>query len=627
MQILSLPRQLNQRAATLLVVAVLIAATLLTNAFRIQIVEGQTNLKLSGITNRSTDRIAAPRGLIYDSKGRELVTNDASFSVYVLPSELDQKKVPELLKTVAELLGANAADLQARYDRSAFNSKKEVVGERVTLINNLDYQKFLANYNALKDLQHVYVGNEPKRNYHNANNLAHLMGYLGDITKEELDARQDLWNRARVGKTGLEKSYDSTLRGQDGMQITEKSGDNFSQSWTPQSYKSGDNIYLTIDLDWQDHLYTYLQKYTDEQNAYGGAAIIMEADTGKLKAMVNYPTYDANLFSSGLTQAQFDALLKDPRSPLLNRAISMQIPPGSIYKIVMAAALQQEGVITKNTDFKSGCFKLTDDYQLCEADAKNYGTLNMTQALARSSNPYFCQATVGLATKYKSDQTAIRKLDEYFEAFGLGKLSGIELAGEQPGTIPTPELKQRLQGDSWYLADLCNTAIGQGLVSTTPIQIAIATSAVINGGKVLQPRLVDKFESADKRVTEPQMPASKTNLLVAQEYLNNIKEGMRQSVDYGTAKGLKGLPGNPIAKTGSSEAAFKVPEGGSVPKDCILAKDGFRTCAHSWVAGSFNKDGKDYVFVVAIQFGGRGYKSVPVIGDFLKCVHSDFKEC
>jgi penicillin-binding protein 2 len=171
-----------------------------------------------------------------------------------------------------------------------------------------------------------------------------------------------------------------------------------------------------------------------------------------------------------------------------------------------------------------------------------------------------------------------------------------------------------LQSEPWYLADLCNTAIGQGLVSATPVQMATGFSAIVNGGTVYKPHLVGQKENISGEKIK--VKAEKIDEVeVDQKYFDNILEGMSQAVDYGTATGLKGLPGNPKAKTGSSEATVRTQSGRIIEG------------AHSWVLGTFEYEGKDYVFVVAQQFGGRGYKSVPVAADFIDCLYKNFQGC
>ncbi len=605
---------LNKKFLLLAILPVAIALLILVNGFRIQLVEGQANLALSTGTNRLSELVRAPRGLIYDKQGRALVANEAAFNVYALPSQLASAgKLDEVFAKLEPLVDVPQAELKARFERSAYNSKGQLVGERVTLVTGLDYDKFLESSSSLQQIAGIYIANEAKRTYKNSENMANILGYMGDINAEEMTLRPELDPRARVGKDGIERLFDAQLRGEDGLKLTERSL-SADRSWVPRNYKPGDNVALTIDIDWQNNLHNYLAKYSDETGALGAAGVILEADSGKVIAMANHPTYDINMFARGISSAEFNTLLADDRTPLLNRAISMPIPTGSVFKVVMATALLEEGAVQSSSRYNSGCFELPGGYKLCEADNRNYGNLDLIQAIARSSNPYFCQATVALARKTGSDQAAIRKLNEYFTAFKLGSRSGISLPGEQPGLMPTPELKQSLQGENWFLADLCNTAIGQGLVSATPLQMAVVAAAIDNGGKVYKPQIIDHLQNEllEKSVVEPEVVSQ---LPASQKTLDIVRQGMRAAVDTGTAKGLAGLPGDIIAKTGSSEAVVRTQSGRTI--------DG----AHSWVIGSFEHGGKRYAFAVALQFGGRGFRSVPVMGEFIKCLNKDFQGC
>ncbi len=597
---------------------VLIAFFMLASSFRLQLLDGQKFLKQASAINRAVDRISASRGLIYDVNGVRLVNNDPQFNLYVLPAELNTKDLEKLWQELSDKFGSDAQSLASNYQKRAFTNDGKLVGERVTLINDVAYDKFLAHIGDLDKFPGVYISSEPKRTYSSSKTFAHVLGYLGDVNLQE-KTEFALDSRARIGKEGVEKTFDQALRGQDGKSIRETSvGEQATRSWVVTDSRAGDNIYLTIDKDWQDNLYRYLEKYTEAQDyALGGAAVIMEADSGKLKALVNYPTFDVNAFSQGISVNDFNNLLNDERYPLLNRAIAMQIPAGSIFKIFMAAPLLEEGVIGKSSVFKSGCFELPGGYKICEADKRDYGNLNLTQAIARSSNPYFCQASVAMAGKLGDDDAAIRKLDEYFAQLGIGKQTKLQLPGEQKGTVPSPELKLKLQNEPWYLADLCNTAIGQGLVTATPVQMAVATAAIINGGNVLKPQILAKTEDENLNVRIPEFPEIVSKLAVSPQNLNIIKEGMLGAVEYGSAAGLKDSPGNPRAKTGSSEAGKQKVKGQSQAIEL----------AHSWVVGSFSYNNKDYVFVVAIQFGGRGFRSVPVVVDFIDCVYKKFQDC
>lgn len=603
----------NNKIAFVALSFMLISMVIIANAFRIQLLEGEVNLVLASQNAQSSEIIRAPRGIIYDVEGKKLVSNDAAYNIYVLPAQIDSEKAEGTFAQLAEMFDADAGELQQRYETSGFNAEGQPVAERVTLIYNIDYDDFLTHLEDIESMAGVYISSETKRTYLDSQYFAHVVGYLGDINAEEVE-ETNLDPKAQIGKTGIEESYDQRLRGEDGLRVSEQTVTNDENSWIPKSYRYGDNVYLSLDYELQKKIFQSLEENVDKNNALGGAAVVMETDTGKVRALVNYPSYDLNLFAEGISQGEFEQLLEDEQTPLLNRSVAMQIPTGSTFKVFMAAALQQEGAISRDTVYPSGCFSLPGGYELCEADNRNFGNLDMIEALARSSNPYFCQASVELARVKGSDQAAIRSLNQYFEQLGLGQNTGIELAGEQPGTMPTPELKQSLQGEPWYLADMCNTAIGQGLVSSTPVQVAQSLSAIANGGDVYKPQLVEQFEDANGEITQLE-PEKVSTLEVEQRYLNNILQGMDEAVDYGTARQLSDIPADVIAKTGSSEAVVVMPSGE------------IREGAHSWVMGVFEHEGQQYTFVAVQQFGGRGFRSLPIATDLINCATGADEQC
>jgi len=595
---------------------ILITLVIVINAFKLQAIDGKANLSLASNISQSQQIIRAPRGIIYDQQGRKLVSNDPTFNLYAIPNQVDIKNQTTMFTQLGQIFQIDANSLQEKFTKSGYNSAKQLVSDRVTLISNISYDKFLANYDKVNHLAGIYIISEAKRSYVNDPFYSHILGYVGDINLSELLATK-LDPQARIGKDGIEKTFDAQLRGEDGLQVSQSSEQNSLQSWIPKSFKSGENVYLTIDSDWQKTLYQYLEKYTVEQKGLGSAGVIMEADTGKIKAMVSYPSYDLNSFANGISTKEFQGLLNNDATPLVNRAIAMQIPTGSVFKIFTGSGLLQENAITQSTMYKSGCFQLpgTGNNKICEADNAFYGTLNMIQALAHSSNAYFCQAALSLVSKYNNDQLAIQKLDSYYADFGFGKLTNIDLPGEQSGVVPSPEIKYKLLAQPWYLGDICNTAIGQGLFTATPLQVAVATAAIINGGKVYKPQIVDKFEDSDSNIQSGISSELVQQLPVSDNYLGQIREGMKAAVDYGTAFDLKNSPGNPIAKTGSSDATVKT-NNGTIIKG-----------AHSWVVGSFTWNNKKYVFTTAMEFGGRGYVSVPIMSNFISCLYNNFINC
>ena len=605
----------NHKAIVFFILLMSVFSWLLSGAYRIQVVEGEANLRLATYTNLYSERLRAARGIVYDRNGYQLVKNDSAFNVYANPQQISASEETDRIAQVAKLFSLNEEDLLTKYRQRAYTKDGKIVAEKVLLLGNIPYEDFLRNFKDLSETDGIDVLVESKRTYSDPTKFAHLLGYTGQVNAEDVKQNSALDGLAVIGREGIERSYDAQLRGTDGMSTT-SSTNGETESTTLKSAVPGENLYLSIDAGWQKALYKLLEKAvtTSDQGALGGAAVVMEANTGEVISMVNYPSYDNNVFSGSISQEDYDKLVNTDSSPLLNRAIAMQIPTGSVYKVFMATAMQQEGAVSKGSEYNSGCFELPGDYKICEADKKDYGRLNLVNAIARSSNPYFCQAIVNAARVKGSDVNAINAIGKYMTTLSFGKVTGINLPGEQPGVLPSPEKKKQLLKEPWYLADLCNTVIGQGIVTATPIQLATATSALFNGGKVFKPQLVGRVDVGDGKFVGVS-PEQVGKLEVEDKYIQVVQQGMKEAIQYGSAAALKKVPGEPYAKTGSAEATYVNKQGKLI------------SGAHSWALGKFSYNDKDYVYVINLQFGGRGFKSVYVAADFIKCIYNNLQQC
>ena len=524
-----------------------------------------------------------------------------------MPEELDKDKETEIVGELAKILNGNEDQLYQTYATNTYDqSGKRTEQAKITLSNDINYDQYISILVNQERLPGVYTLETPRRSYPYGASISHVLGYVSDINEAEVK-ETGLDQNANIGKEGVEKSFDDILRGKDGKSVqTRDIFKDTTQEYVSESPTSGDNIVLTIDIDWQLKLEEYLKKRINQIDAFGGAAIVMETKTGDVKAIVNYPSYDNNLFAKGISSQEFAKLNNDSSTPLINRSIGLQLPTGSTFKPMVAAAALQENVINQYTTFQSGCVELPL-YRLCEADNAYLGTMTIVEGIGRSSNVFFCKT--GLAMTEKAN--GIRTLIKYTDQFGIGHQTGIDLPGEQAGTMASPELKQKLQKEPWYLADICNTVIGQGLVTATPIQMVTMVSAVGNGGTVYKPNLVERIENQSNQVVEEKGPEEIRKVSVSKGNFDLIKKGMRYAVngDYGSAWLLRGVPGDPYAKTGSADAT-EYRNGKKV--------DG----AHSWAIGGFTYEGTEYSFVVHMQEGGRGWQSVPVMADFIRWLNS-----
>ena len=581
---------------------------LFVNVFRLQVIEGSKNFLVATRTNQSQTKQLAPRGLIFDNNGVKLAYNVPSYSIYIKPAELEKSDSEPTIKNIATLIGINEQELWDTYQSKAFDENKKLrVIDRLTLKSDLTFDQYFAVLSKIDQFKGVYLLVEPIRKYENSLVMSNILGYIGDPNEE--DVKNGIYSESQVGRSGVEKIYDESLRGQEGVLTTEKQVLTGEQSQTEvQEPKPGNNIYLTIDNAWQTKLSQLITSQIEQVKAFAGAGVIMNSKTGEVKALVTVPNYDNNLFAEGISSKDYSAIINNPKQPLFNRPISMQIPPGSVMKIFGATAALESGTINEKTKFYSNrCMDLPGNITLCEADKGYIGWVNVEEAMARSSNIFFCKTMQaihdGVGYNYYYDIT---------RNYGMGSKTGIDLPNEASGLIPNAQYKKNLTGENWYIGDECNTVIGQGYVTVTPLQMTVAIAAIMNGGNVLQPTVMDKIQDQNGNLVEKNQTTVSSKLNVSTKTLDILKKGLRMGVTAGTAGGLLSVPGNSVGKTGSSDASQLI-------MGTVYAG------AHSWVIGCFDYNGENYCFTVVQQLGGRGYKTVPIMRKFINCVYNNFK--
>ncbi len=581
----------------------LVIAFIFRNLVDLQIINGEKNLVKARNIYQNEQILRAPRGLIFDKNGIVLAQNVGTYTVFVNPAKTQD--IENEITKLASILNKDGVELlavyQSKYEEFSANEERSLI----RLISSLSEDEYYSLILQIDEFDGITVAEDSKRVYKYPLLTSHLIGYVGDINSKEVEIT-GLDQNTKIGKDGVEKEYDLLLRGVDGTKLQ-------TANLTEAKYRevisempaSGANVFLTIDIYWQEKLYELIEKRVNDANAFAGVGIIMESNTGKIRAMVNYPSYDNNLFASGISSKDFESLNSDEATPLLNRAIALQLPTGSIFKPIVAATALEEGVVSRSTKFDSGCVELPM-YKLCEADNRYLGKMGIVEGLGRSSNVFFCKT--GLELAYNAG--GINTLAKYANDFGVGQLTQIDLPGEQSGTMATPELKLKLQKEPWYLADICNTVIGQGLVTSTPIQMAVVASTIENQGSVVRPHILEKAVSQEGKQLLSFDREVIREIPVKDENFRIIKDGMYYAIngEMGSANQLKGLEGRPYVKTGSADAT-EYRNGQKI------------TGAHSWVMGGFEYDNTDYTFLIHLQEGGRGYQSLPVIKDFINWLY------
>lgn len=544
-------------------IAVLLFLLLAGRLWSLQAIQGDYYRGLSE-QNRIRDfAVPAPRGVIYDRRGQPLVTNRAAFTVSVLPMEVRQPG--RLADALAALLGMDREEILARIEAG-----RRRPFEPVPLRRDVGKPVVLAIEENRMDLPGVVIQAEPVREYLQQSFAAHALGYLGEITGDELRAKPGYRPGDLIGKSGIERAYDETLRGESGrLRVEVDAAGRPMRVLDRQAAHPGRSLVTNLD--------TALQAVA-EQHLRGkvGAVVAMDPRNGEILALASSPTYDPGLFAGGISAANWRRLTGDRGLPLLNRAAEGTYEPGSVFKIVTGLAALSEGVANRNS-----VFHCTGSLQLGRwifRDLAAYGTVNFIRGTQVSCNVMFW--TLGRAV-------GVERLARYATGLGLGGPTGIDLPAESAGLIPTAEWKQQTWKEPWYPGDTLNMAIGQGFVLTTPVQMARVVSAVANGGVLIRPHLARRILAPDGRTVRvfasEGVPAGVTLPPAA---LQVMRDGLRAVVAGGTGTAAA-VPGLEIAgKTGSAENPRGRP--------------------HAWFAGYAPAGRPALVVVVFIEHGYRG---------------------
>ena len=472
--------------------------------------------------------IVPPRGNIVDRKGREMVTNRPSFNV-VLVRE-DSNDVDELLKRLAVALQLDISELWGKL-RDATGKPRHIP---VRLLENVGWETLAYVENHNQEFPGIRIETIPARVYHYNDLAAHAIGYLGEISKKELAARDpEIYTGGDlIGKMGLERLREADLRGEKGSSSSEVNARGFEQRLLKDVEPlPGNDIQLTLDAE--------LQKVAEDLMAAGdkaGAVVAMEVKTGRMLAMASNPVLPLNQFVGGISHKNWNALLENPKHPLINKVVQAMYPPGSTYKMITAMAGLASGVIDKDTVlYCPGHYTFGKRRYHCWKRG-GHGAVNLNRAISESCDVYFYQ--VGL-------RVGVDKLAEFANKFGLGHKSGIEMEHEKSGLTPTKEWKKKNYQKKWQDGETLSVAIGQGFNLVTPLQICLMTATIANGGKQYLPQIIEKVTDPDGKVLEQFEPVVAQELQGERRFLEQIREGMEEVVQgrRGTARivRIKGL--------------------------------------------------------------------------------------
>jgi penicillin-binding protein 2 len=580
------PRLRLRLLASALGIGFLVVAGQLAN---LQILSGERLAALSDRNRLRLRPIAAPRGILFDRTGLPLVDNRAAFTLVVVPR--DAPDLGAVIERLARLLAVPESELRERLARVSSDSPWPV---RLARGLTLDEVARIEEWRL--DLPGVTVEVEPQRAYPGVRFAAHLLGYVREASDQDLARNSTARRGDLVGQTGLERLHDAHLRGRDGgEQVEVDAYGRLIRVLDRQEPQPGAHMWTTIDRRIQ-------QAAEDALGARAGAIVVMDPRNGDVLALASHPAYPVERFSRPLDRETWLALVEDPARPLLNRAVQGIYPPGSLFKIIVAAAGLQAQVITPFDRLSCPRQWVFGGRPYHNWEDRDRGALTVHEALQFSCNTFFYQLGLKLGPE---------KIVQMAEAFGLGRVTDSGLTGERSGLVPSPAWKRETLKDKWHPGDTVSLAIGQGLITVTPLQVARFMSAVANGGTLWKPRLVERVATADGRLIAEEAPQIQGRVEMAPVIFDYLRDALGAVVAEGTGK-LARVPGVTIGgKTGTAQThEFR--------SDAERKR---RDQDHAWFAGFAPLEEPQVVVVVFAEKAGLGGQvAAPIAREVFKAV-------
>ena len=579
----------NRRRATirlaLLQYAIIgIFSTLAVGFWVMQIVEHAKFEEMAENNHQRTLALRAPRGIVFDRNLHVLVENRQSYSISIVREHT--KDLNRTVRLLATVLGIDEAGVRQIVDRH----RREPTYRPITIVQDAT----LAQVAAIRarrldfELPDVVVEPVPTRRYPDAF-AAHLFGYVGEVNDRDVSEGDGLKSGDIVGQSGIEKVYNALLMGEDGARrVVVNSVGREIRTLDEDAPNEGKRVALTVDYD--------LQKALEDgfkASGFNGASVIMDPRTGEVLAFTSVPAYDPNAFAAGIDRAAWASLNTDDLKPLQDRAIQGRYSPGSTFKMAVATAALEEGVI--KPDFTVYCpghaTFFGRSFQCSLSNGRGHGTVDLRQAIARSCNVYFY--TVG-------NMVGIDKIHKWATLLGLGEKSGIDLPNETQGLVPSPEWKRERFHEKWYAGETISVSIGQGAVALTPVSMAVYISTIANGGTRLTPHLLKAVDDGTGWKDVPP-PAPRSVVQLKPETIQAIRDGLWMVVNGAGTGGRAKIPGRDVSgKTGTAQVISL--EGAKAAK----GKTGKDLRDNGWFVFFAPRDNPQISGVVFVEHGGHG---------------------
>jgi len=583
------PAEFKERLYLALAVMSLIFLILIAKLWYLQVMRAPHFRELSMNNRIRLTKTPAARGLIMDRDGNRLAENRPGFDLLIVPEDVeDMAQTKEMLTRIVDIDDDTITKkLKKANKRAPFRPvklKEELSWEEMARVDSYNYE-----------LPGVLIEVMPKRTYPYDKATAHLLGYLGEISEEayrqsRTKDKKPYRRGDMIGRSGVESSFEKTLRGTDGgRQIEVDASGRLIKVMKKIHPYPGNNIRLTIDLATQKAAW-------EAMKGKAGAVVAMDPRNGKILAMVSTPSFDSDMLTRGLSSKEWIKLVQDPMKVFNNRALQGLYPPASTFKPITAIAALEKGVIDKKRKIMAGpSFKLgRNTYR--DWRPGGHGKINLHTAIVQSSDTFFYQVGLDLG---------IDDISHYAKSFGLGSKTGIRMKNEKKGFVPTRAWKIKAKGEPWYRGETVITSIGQGFMLTTPMQLLNSYAAIANGGTLYQPQFIESVESIDGKTIESFPPIVRSQIDAKPETLQFIREALRGviSEEKGTARWINRRGLKIAGKTGTAQVV-KMKER---IKDIEDIPYKFRD--HGLFAGFAPFDDPRIAVAVVVEHGGFGSSS------------------
>jgi len=581
-------RSITVRLVVLQVSLTLIFTILACSFWYFQVVQHEKYNELAENNHQRTISLRAPRGVMLDRNEKVLVENRSSFTISIV-----REHTKDLNRTIRVL--SEVAGLDPKFVHEVVNRhRKEPTYRPIVVLDDASLAQVAAVLarRLESELPDVLVEEVPTRRYPAESFAAHLFGYVGEANEGQVES-ESLHSGAIVGQAGVEKIYNKLLMGEDGARrVKVNSMGREIETLEEIPANEGRRVQLTIDID--------LQRAAEEgfkAGGFNGAAVVMDPRTGEVLAFTSVPGYDPNDFAAGVERATWNGLLTDPLKPLSNRAIQGLYSPGSTFKIVVAVAALEEGVVTPN--FRVTCgggAMFYGRYFQCHKKG-GHGSVDMREAMEKSCNVYYY--TLG-------NMTGVDKIHKWATLLGLGEKTGIDLPNEVSGLVPSTEWKRRRYNEKWYAGETISVAIGQGQVSITPVSLAVMMSTVANGGTRFIPQLLKAVDEGHGwKPVQP--PAPKSQVRLKPETVSALHDGLFYVVNRAGTGGRARIPGRDVSgKTGTAQVISLTGGKQAAGRSERDLRD------HGWFVFFAPRDNPEIAGVIFGEHNEHGYISAPI---------------